>query len=135
MEIIFSLANINGAATWFIEAIKGYSVIAIHGEMGAGKTTFISAVCRQLGVKEPISSPTFSIINEYSGNHNTIYHLDLFRLSSEMEAQEAGVEDCITSGNLCFVEWPEKLPHFFNNALHCYLEVVSNDSRKIRINA
>lgn len=135
MERVFSVDEIDEVAAWFIEHTGKSGIIAVHGEMGAGKTTFISAICRYLGVAEAVSSPTFSIINEYRGKTGKIYHLDLYRLKSETEAIEAGIEECLFPDSLCFVEWPERLPGFFNEALHCCLEVVSADRRKIRINA
>ena len=136
MEVIFSLDDIETAAAKCLAAIKGRMVVAFHGAMGAGKTTFINAMCNVLQVKDSGSSPTFSIINEYKTAYNeTIYHIDLYRLKDEDEAIAAGVEDGLYSGNICLVEWPEKAPHLFpENTVHCYLETVSNNERKLRIN-
>lgn len=136
MEIIFSLDEIETAAAKCLAAIKGRMVVAFHGAMGAGKTTFINAMCNVLQVKDSVSSPTFSIINEYKTAYNEpIYHIDLYRLKDEEEAIAAGVEDGLYSGNICLVEWPEKAPHLFpENTVHCYLETVSNNERKLRIN-
>ncbi len=136
MEVIFSLDEIETAAAKCLAAIKGRMVVAFHGAMGAGKTTFINAMCNVLQVKDSVSSPTFSIINEYKTGYNeTIYHIDLYRLKDEEEAIAAGVEDGLYSGNICLVEWPEKAPHLFpENTVHCYLETVSNNERKLRIN-
>ena len=135
MVVDFSLKNINEAAKAFLTAIAGEKVIAFHGEMGAGKTTFIHAVCECLQVQST-SSPTFSIINEYvspDGHH--IYHMDLYRLKDEEEALNAGVEDALYSGNLCLVEWPAKAPGIFpENTIHCYLTVVHHNERKLQIN-
>jgi tRNA threonylcarbamoyladenosine biosynthesis protein TsaE len=89
-------------------------VITFEGDLGAGKTTLISAMCKNLGVKDVVGSPTFSIINEYKfeeeGREWPVYHIDLYRLEDEEEAQQAGVEACLYSGHLCFVEWPQKVP-------------------------
>jgi tRNA threonylcarbamoyladenosine biosynthesis protein TsaE len=103
--------------------------------MGAGKTTFVHAVCNLLGVKGAVSSPTFSIINEYtSAEGKTIYHLDLYRLKNVQEAIGAGVEDCLYSGNLCLVEWPEITPSLFlDDTVHCYLTVTGDNERKLVI--
>ena len=133
MDVLFSLAQINTAATTFLSLVKEDAVIALHGEMGAGKTTFIHALCDVLGVKNGVSSPTFSIINEYTtAEGKTIYHLDLYRLKSLQEAMDAGVEDCFYSGNMCLVEWPEIAPALFpNNTVHCYIAVTGNEERQL----
>ena len=123
MDFSYTLENINIAAQQFLHAIQNKKVIALHGEMGAGKTTFVQAVCKLLNVNCNICSPTFSIINAYSTTDNeTVYHIDLYRLKSETEAINAGVEDCLYSGNLCFVEWPEITPNLFpEDTVHCFL--------------
>jgi len=110
MELIFSLDDIEIAAKEFILFLKDRTVVAFNGNLGAGKTTFIKAVCRQLGVKENVSSPTFSIINQYTmANNKSIFHIDLYRVKDNEEAINAGVEECIYSGDICFIEWPEKV--------------------------
>jgi tRNA threonylcarbamoyladenosine biosynthesis protein TsaE len=135
MDVNFSLENINEAAKTFLQAIRQKKVIALHGQMGAGKTTFVHAICDSLGVNGAVSSPTFSIINEYkSANGDIIYHLDLYRLKDEQEAINAGVEDCLYSGNLCLVEWPEITPELFpEDTVHCYLSVSGERERKLVI--
>lgn len=128
--------EIESTAAHFVSAVKDGRVIAFHGLMGAGKSTFIHALCNVLEVKDTVGSPTFSIINEYKTSHDEIiYHLDLYRLKDEEEAVAAGVEEALYSGNICLVEWPEKIPGLFpEDTLHCYLETVSNNERKLRIN-
>ena len=107
-------------------------VMAFHGEMGAGKTTFIQAVCRQLNVKENVSSPTFSIINQYTtAGNQTIFHIDLYRVKDDEEAFNAGVEECIYSGNLCFIEWPEKISFLPEGAIHVFIEPVNENKRRL----
>jgi tRNA threonylcarbamoyladenosine biosynthesis protein TsaE len=135
MDVNFSLENINEAAKTFLHAIDTKKVIALHGQMGAGKTTFVHAICDTLGVNGAVSSPTFSIINEYkSANGDIIYHLDLYRLKDEQEAINAGVEDCLYSGNLCLVEWPEITPDLFpEDTVHCYLSVSGENVRRLVI--
>ena len=135
MDVLFTLPQIQTAAATFLAAVKNSNVVALHGEMGAGKTTFVHAVCNELGVANAVSSPTFSIINEYTtAAGNTIYHLDLYRLKSVQEAIDAGVEDCFYSGNLCLVEWPEIAPSIFpDNTLHAYIEIAGDIERRLII--
>jgi tRNA threonylcarbamoyladenosine biosynthesis protein TsaE len=135
MELNFSLSTIHEAARQFLEVMGNTKVIALHGEMGAGKTTFVHAVCDVSGVTDAVGSPTFSIINEYtSAKGETIYHLDLYRLSSEKEAVNAGVEDCLYSGSLCFVEWPEKAPGLFpDDCVHCFISITGDNERMLQI--
>ena len=138
MEWRFTLETIQAAANSFWEETNGIRVFAFHGDMGAGKTTFIHALCEEKGVKDVISSPTFSIINEYlfneNGNEKKIFHIDLYRLKDEEEARLAGVEDCLYSDHFCFVEWPEKSPGLFpDDTMHISIETVGNQTRLVRI--
>ena len=135
MDVIFNISQIKLAAIAFLKELKNKNVIALHGAMGAGKTTFVHSVCNELGVQNAVSSPTFSIINEYAtAAGKTIYHLDLYRLKSVQEAIDAGVEDCFYSGNLCLVEWPEIAPTIFPaETLHVYIEIVGNNERRLVI--
>ena len=128
MNFNYTLDNINEAVAQFLQAIGTRKVIALHGQMGAGKTTFTHAVCKALKVTSNISSPTFSIINAYATEDgNTVYHIDLYRLKSEREAVNAGVEDCLYSGNLCLVEWPEITPALFpDDTVHCYITALGS---------
>lgn len=111
-------------------------VFLFYGEMGAGKTTVIEALCAAKGVKERTGSPTFSIINQYGysagGEEKTIYHIDLYRLKDEEEIIAAGVEDCVYSGAICFVEWPQKAPDLFDDGTaKIFIETVSETERRI----
>jgi tRNA threonylcarbamoyladenosine biosynthesis protein TsaE len=135
MDVIFALSDIKNAAEQFLAAAGTTSVFAFHGEMGAGKTTFINAVCEVMGVKDTISSPTFSIINQYSTvTGKTVYHMDLYRLKDDEEAVNTGVEDCLYSGNICLVEWPEKAPGIFpDDTLHVTIISIGTDTRKLSI--
>lgn len=133
MDAYFKLDEIETAAQQFLDATQGRKVFAFHGDMGAGKTTFITAVCRLLGVEDIVSSPTFSIINQYKTTGGSIiYHLDLYRLKDEEEAIMAGVEDCFYSGNYCFTEWPEKAPGLFpEDTVHCFLTLAGGNERRL----
>ncbi len=101
--------------------------------MGTGKTTFIHALCEELGVQSAISSPTFAIINEYSGTEvETIYHMDWYRLKNEEEAVNAGVEDSLLSGNLCLIEWPENAAGLLpDDTFHIYMEGLDEETRRV----
>lgn len=135
MTLSFTLTDIKQAAEQVFAFGKDKKVWAIHGEMGAGKTTFIHAVCENLGVTSAIGSPTYSIINEYkSEKAGEIYHMDWYRLKDEEEALQAGVEDCLFSGNLCFVEWPEKAAALLpDDCLHVLLTVIEEKTRQISL--
>lgn len=84
-------------------------IFTFAGDLGAGKTTLVACLCRELGSMDTINSPTFSLINEYKANDSIIYHMDMYRINSLQEAVEAGVEDCLISGEICMIEWPEKI--------------------------
>lgn len=135
MDLIFSLNDIKLAADWLLNNIHQARCVAFYGEMGAGKTTLINEVCSVLGVKGNLSSPTFSIINEYiTPDNNAVYHIDLYRLKDEREAISAGVEDCIYSGQYCFVEWPERAIELFPpDAVKCHISVHDSNTRKLSI--
>lgn len=106
--ILKDLSDIHAVAKAFVNEMDDNHVFAFYGEMGAGKTTFIKAICKALGVSETISSPTFAIINEYkSGDGNPIFHFDFYRIKNMNEAYDFGYEDYFYSGHLCFIEWPE----------------------------
>ena len=136
MEVNFKLEEIQDAALKLLSAAGSHKVIALHGDMGAGKTTLIHALCEAMGVKDGVTSPTFSIINQYKTvNGETVYHMDLYRIKDENEATNAGVEDCLYSGDICLVEWPEKAPGIFpEDTLHIYISSVDNNTRKLKIN-
>ena len=105
---IHSIEDITPAAQEFIAAMGDNTVFAFYGKMGAGKTTFIMAVCQALGVTDVINSPTFAIVNEYlDGQGSPIYHFDFYRIKRQQEVLDIGYEDYIYSGCVCFMEWPE----------------------------
>ncbi len=109
---IASLEQLPEVARQFMAQMGDYTVYAFYGEMGAGKTTFINALCKELGVETDItSSPSFAIINEYRSDTTAelIYHFDCYRLENEAEAQDIGAEDYFDCGALCFIEWPERI--------------------------
>ena len=109
MEILIKdISEIAEAAKKFVAAMGNRTVFAFYGKMGAGKTTFIKAVCEELGVQDVINSPTFAIVNEYmDGEGEPIYHFDFYRIKNQQEVLDIGYEDYVYSGNVCFMEWPE----------------------------
>ena len=109
MEIrIKSIEEIAVAAKEFVAAMGERKVFAFYGKMGAGKTTFIKAVCEELGVEDVINSPTFAIVNEYvDGKGEAVYHFDFYRIKNQQEVMDLGYEDYVYSGHVCFMEWPE----------------------------
>ena len=138
MQKIYSETEIKNVAEWLWLQIQPHKVIALHGEMGTGKTTLVHALCDHLGVQDAVSSPTFSIINEYEfekdNEPQTIYHIDLYRLKDEEEAVRTGVEDTLFSGAYCFVEWPEIAPEIFpEETLHVFMSLAEDGKRRIEI--
>jgi tRNA threonylcarbamoyladenosine biosynthesis protein TsaE len=138
MEFEVSIDRLDEFAEKFWTLVGSSKVFLFYGEMGAGKTTLISALCKYKGVTESISSPTFSIINQYvfyeGGQEKKIFHLDLYRLNGIEEIIGAGVEDCIYSNNICFVEWPQKSPSLFdNNSVRVYVSAIDDRCRQVKV--
>ncbi|HEK18874.1 MULTISPECIES: tRNA (adenosine(37)-N6)-threonylcarbamoyltransferase complex ATPase subunit type 1 TsaE [unclassified Mucilaginibacter] len=104
-----SLADLAAAAKKVLEAGGSNRIYLFYGEMGAGKTTLIKALCKELGITDEVTSPTFSIVNEYEGTGGPVYHFDFYRLKQHSEALDMGYEEYFYSGNYCFIEWPEKI--------------------------
>lgn len=110
---ISSIEQIQEAAHQFIEAMGNRKLFAFYGKMGVGKTTFIKAICEQMGVTDVINSPTFAIVNEYlDGDQRPIYHFDFYRIRKPAEVLDIGFEDYINSDAYCFMEWPEMIEGF-----------------------
>lgn len=133
---IQSLDTIDNSAKEFIKLMGNNTVFAFYGEMGAGKTTFITAICKALGVEDNITSPTFAIVNEYrSDSGELIYHFDFYRINKIDEVFDFGYEDYFYSGSLCFIEWPEKvedlLPH---DVIKVEIKEQENGSRLVTLN-
>ena len=135
MEIrITSIDKIGEAAKEFVAAMGDRKVFAFYGTMGAGKTTFIKAVCEELGVEDVINSPTFAIVNEYVDGHGEpIYHFDFYRIKNLQEVLDIGYEDYVYSGNLCFMEWPELIESILpEDAVKVIIEEEEDGERKVK---
>lgn len=133
MEIIVENEGcLDSAAAEFLAALGPRTHVAFRAPMGAGKTTFISAVCRALGMEEEATSPTFSIVNEYRGGGRTVYHFDFYRIDDVREAIDLGLDEYFDSGALCMMEWPENVDGFLpDDTLHVGISVEADGTRKI----
>ncbi len=131
----FTLNTIIITAKKFIDQIGDRTIFAFNGKMGAGKTTFIKAICETMGVKETVNSPTFSIVNEYEAEDGRIiYHFDCYRINKIQEALDLGAEEYLYSGNLCFIEWSENIaPILPDSLVNVDIEEVENGKRIIKI--
>lgn len=135
-RIPFHEDSIADAAIQFLGLIKGFNIITFSGDLGAGKTTFIQAVCAQLQTQETATSPTYSIIQEYTTKAgDTIYHMDWYRLKDVEEALDAGVEECLLSGNVCFIEWPDRAAELLpEQTIFCNFIVTGPADRILEVN-
>ena len=132
--VIPDLPSLDSAAKEFLEYTEGHSLIAFYAPMGAGKTTFTTALCRALGVEaDAISSPTFSIVNEYrTNNGESIFHFDFYRISKTAEALDIGFYDFVDSGCLCLMEWPENIEEILpEETLKVFITVGPDGSRTV----
>ena len=129
-----NLNELTSAAKGLMENFPDERVFAFYGKMGAGKTTFIKSICEFMGIKDPVTSPTFSIVNEYNTSKGVVYHFDFYRIRNQEEAFDIGFDEYLYSGNYCFIEWPEKidmlLPERFVNVK---IEEVSSNVRSINV--
>lgn len=107
---ISSLSDLPATAQALLNFAGSQRIFLFYGDMGAGKTTFIKALCAKLGVVDDVTSPTFSIVNEYAGTGTKVYHFDFYRLKNQEEALDMGYEEYFYSNNYCLIEWPEKIP-------------------------
>ncbi len=133
MEIFYTLEDIESAANKVLSFSATNKVFTFTGELGAGKTTLIKAICRHLGVSEPVTSPTYSIIHEYrAADGIKIYHMDLYRINSLQEAIEAGAGENIASGEFCFIEWPDKIESLLSqNVVALNITITGEHQRKM----
>ncbi|GAA4270237.1 tRNA (adenosine(37)-N6)-threonylcarbamoyltransferase complex ATPase subunit type 1 TsaE [Hyunsoonleella aestuarii] len=132
MEISYSLDSIDDAANWIIKNVKTKTIF-LYGEMGAGKTTLIKSIVKVLSSNDEVSSPTFSIVNEYESLNESIYHFDLYRIENIEEAYNFGIEDYIDSNNWIIVEWPNLIESLVDNYDRVFINKNEDNSRTIRL--
>ena len=132
---IDSLDTIHEASKKFLQNMGDGKVFAFYGKMGAGKTTFVKAICEELGVEDVITSPTFALVNEYTaGDGSPVYHFDFYRINDLREAFDFGYEEYFYSGDLCLVEWPEKIEQLLpDNTMTVRITVDSDTARTFEI--
>ncbi len=132
--LIPSLDKIADAAQEFVAQMGHRRVFAFYGGMGAGKTTFIKALCQQLGVKDAVTSPTFAIVNEYGSDIGPIYHFDFYRIKNLAEVMDLGFDDYAYSGHLCLMEWPELIEDLLPaDTVSVHIEETDNGMRKVTV--
>lgn len=131
--LIKSLEDLDRAAGEFLQQIGESRLVAFYAPMGAGKTTFITALCKHLGVEDAVCSPTFTIVNEYlSATGDSVYHFDFYRITKPSEALDIGLEDYLYSGSLCLMEWPENIEELLpEETLKVRIQVQTDGSRRI----
>lgn len=131
-QLISAIDELPPVAAKLLSFASDERVFLFYGEMGAGKTTFIKALCKHLGVTDTVSSPTFSIVNEYLSPAGSVYHFDFYRLKNQSEAFDLGYEDYLYSGQYCLIEWPEKIPDLIPpRVVKVELEVTDDDKRTL----
>lgn len=109
-------------------------IFAFYGNLGAGKTTLIQSFCKVLGVEEAVTSPTFALVNEYRGETASVYHFDFYRIETEIEAYDIGIEEYLDSGAYCFIEWPERIPSILpEEAIRIQIQVENTSTRNIEV--
>lgn len=137
-EMDFNKGEISSVASLLSAKIRSYSLITFSGELGAGKTTLIKALCEALGVREKVTSPTYSIVNQYQGRVDNspfqIHHIDLYRLQTEEEAFQAGIDEIIETAELCLIEWPQRLPGWLDRKrIEVVLSASSPEMRHVEV--
>ncbi|MEI6188858.1 MAG: tRNA (adenosine(37)-N6)-threonylcarbamoyltransferase complex ATPase subunit type 1 TsaE [Chitinophagia bacterium] len=134
MDMIYTLSQIEATAQGLLKKFGNKPIWAFHAPMGAGKTTLISELCKQLGVLDRVNSPTFAIMNEYQVEGKVIYHMDWYRLQNEAEASRAGVEMALEEAHYCFIEWPERAIQLLPaDTQHFEIEILDPEHRRIFI--
>lgn len=133
--IVDSESELDNAAKAIIQYSKGLNIWIFYGEMGAGKTTLIKAIANEFGVEDNVHSPTFSLVNEYRNlKDDVFYHFDFYRIKDETEAMDIGVEEYFDSGDICFIEWPQKIPSLLPETfLKINIKITSPTTRELNL--
>lgn len=135
MNKTYSISELNAIAKEIIATTKS-KVLLFYGEMGAGKTTLIKEICKELGIEDVASSPTFSLVNEYhTANDDIVYHFDFYRIEDENEAYDIGIEDYFDSDAWCFIEWPQNIENLLPlESTEIHISILENGNRTIQLN-
>lgn len=130
----YTLAQIDEVAKLLLDKYSSKPIWAFYAPMGAGKTTLIARICKQIGITDAVASPTFSIMNEYDANGKMVYHMDWYRLADEAEARRTGVEAAMEEADISFIEWPEQAPALLpENHIRIEIEILDPEHRRIII--
>ena len=134
--IVKNINDLDEVSSKILEHNNKYKKFAFFGDMGVGKTTLIKSLLKKLGVNDNVTSPTFSIVNEYfSEKLGSIFHFDFYRIKNEKEAYDIGIDEYLSSDNYCFIEWPNKINGFIDdNFINVYIDIIDDDNRNIMIN-
>ncbi|PHS08809.1 MAG: tRNA (adenosine(37)-N6)-threonylcarbamoyltransferase complex ATPase subunit type 1 TsaE [Kordia sp.] len=136
MKLTYHLTELKDITTKILTYLETPRTLLFYGEMGVGKTTLIKELAKQLGVTEATSSPTFSLVNEYQGSNNTVFHFDFYRIENEVEVYDIGIEDYFYQNSWCLVEWPEKIPKIIpEDAITIKIHKNSDETRTLEISA
>ncbi len=131
---ITHISELSTVAQHIVALTPQHSIICFYGEMGAGKTTLIKLIAQQLGVQQPVTSPTYSLVNEYStAKGSTVYHFDFYRINSITEAYDMGLEEYVYSGNICLIEWPQNVAELLPTHLQVHITKTGEESRDINV--
>ena len=125
--------NLDKVVSAYLEIAGHVKTAFLHGDLGAGKTTFVKKLASMLGSDEEASSPTYSLVNEYVVPNGKLYHIDLYRLNDTHEAQDMGIEEYLDSGDYCMIEWPDIIEHLVEQAVTIRIEALADNSRKFKI--
>jgi len=128
---IYKQSDLAGLASKMLAVYSDVKVFTLEGDLGAGKTTFVKSICEALSIVDEVSSPTFSLVNEYeTKNGDSIYHMDLYRVEEEEELLNIGLEDYLESQNLCLIEWPSIGENYLDDRVHIHIEILDHGFRK-----
>ena len=134
--IVKNINDLDEVSSKILKFNNQYKKFAFFGDMGVGKTTLIKFLLKKMGVNDNVTSPTFSIVNEYlSEKLGSIFHFDFYRIKNEKEAYDIGIDEYLSSDNYCFIEWPNKINSFIDdNFVNVYIDIVDDNKRNIMIN-